>query len=60
MFNSLFFDINLCAAPHKSLNGEIFRTYKEWYKHLANISKEVSIIEQDCGFVATNSENLEL
>ena len=49
------FDISLCAAPHKGLNGETFRTYTEWYKYLKSISKEVSIIEGDCGFVATNS-----
>ena len=54
------FDVNLCAAPHRSLNGKTFRTYEEWYNYLKNISKEVSIIEHDCGFVATNSETLEL
>lgn len=54
------FDINLCATAHKGLNGETFRTYGEWYKHLANISKEVSITEHDCGFVATNNKVLEL
>ncbi len=54
------FDVNLCATPHKALNGETFRTYEEWYNHLANISKEVSIIENDCGFVATNNKTLEL
>ena len=53
------FDISLCAAPHKALNGKTFSTYKEWYEHLGNISQEVSIIEDDCGFVATNSESLE-
>lgn len=54
------FDVNLCAAPHRSLNGKTFRSYKEWYNHLTNISKEVSIIENDCGFIATNSETLQL
>lgn len=49
------FDVNLCAAPHKGLNGETFKTYKEWYKHLSNISQEVSIIENECGFIATNN-----
>lgn len=53
------FEINLCAAPHKGLNGEIFSTYKEWYNHLSQISEEISIIENDCGFVATNNEILE-
>lgn len=49
------FDINLCAAPHQSLNGKTFETYKEWYNYLSSISKEVSIIENDCGFIATNN-----
>ncbi len=54
------FDVYLCAAPHKGLNGEIFNTYKEWYTHLKNISKEVSIVEYDGGFIATNNKDLEL
>ena len=54
------FDVNLCGAPHKSLTGETFRTYEEWYNHLSNISNEVYIIKNDCGFVATNNKNLEL
>lgn len=49
------FDINLCASPHKALNGETFKTYNEWYKHLSSISHEVSIIENECGFIATNN-----
>lgn len=50
------FEINLCAAPHKGLNGETFRTYKQWYDYLLKISKEILIIENDCGFIATNNE----
>ena len=48
------FDVNLCASPHNALNGEAFNSYLEWYNHLKNISKEVLIIENDCGFIATN------
>ena len=54
------FDISLCAAPHKGLNGETFKTHLEWYEHLAKISKEVSIIKNDCGYVATNNDVFEL
>ena len=54
------FDINLCAAPHKGIDGETFKTYKDWYNHLKSISESVSIIENDCGFVATNNDDLEL
>lgn len=54
------FDINLCASQHKALDGTNFNTYQEWYQYLKNISKEVSIVEHDCGFVATNCEDLEL
>lgn len=54
------FDVNLCVAPHKSLNGKTFRSYKEWYNYLTNISKEVHIIENNCGFIATNSKSIEL
>ena len=54
------FDISLCAAPHKGLNGETYGSYKEWYKHLASISREVQIIKNDCGYVATNNDGLEL
>ena len=50
------FEINLCAAPHKGLNGETFSTYKQWYDYLLKISKEILIIENDCGFIATNNE----
>lgn len=54
------FEISLCAAPHQSLSGEKFRTYREWYKHLSNISKEVLIIKNECGYVATNNDGLEM
>lgn len=54
------FDISLCAAPHKALNGEHFNSYLEWYNHLKNISKEVSIIKNKYGYIATNCEGLEL
>lgn len=54
------FDISLCAAPHKALSGDTFNSYLEWYNHLKNISKEVSIIKNDCGYIATNHEEYEL
>lgn len=54
------FDISLCAAPHKSLSGEEFITYHNWYKHLQNISKEVKLLKNDCGYVATNNDGWEL
>ncbi len=49
------FNISLCAAPHKSLEGKNFTTYQQWYKHLAQISREVAIEEQNFGVVATNN-----
>lgn len=52
------FDICLCAAPHKSLNGQCFKTYTEWYNYLKSISQELSIIEDDCGFIATNGNHI--
>ena len=54
------FDILLCAAPHKALNGKTFRNYMEWYEHLAGISREVSIIKKENNYIATNNENLEM
>ena len=54
------FDVSLCAAPHNALNGDTFNSYLEWYNHLKNISKEVSIIKNDCGYIATNHEEYEL
>ena len=54
------FDISLCAAPHKALNGEQFNSYHEWYNYLKNISKEVNIIKNNCGYIATNCEEHEL
>ena len=54
------FDISLCASPHKSLDGKTFKTYEEWYDYLSSISKKVSIVKNNCGFVATNSNELEL
>lgn len=54
------FDISLCAAPHKALNGETFKSYIDWYNHLKSISKEVNIIKNSCGYIATNCEGLEL
>ena len=54
------FDITLCATPHKGLRSETFKTYMEWYEHLSKISKEVSIIKRDCGYVATNNDGYEL
>lgn len=54
------FDVYLCAASHKGLNGDMFNTYKEWYTHLKNISKEVCIVERDGGFIATNNKDLVL
>ena len=54
------FDVSLCAQPHRGLNGETFRTFEEWYEHLAKISREVSIVKRHCGFVATNSEEVQL
>lgn len=53
------FDINLCAAPHNSLDGKTFKTHTDWYHHLENISQEVSIVENDCGFIATNNKYME-
>ena len=49
------FDVYLCGAPHKGLNGENFSTYKDWYNHLESISNDVLIIEHDGGFIATNN-----
>jgi len=49
------FDVSLCAAPHNGLNSEVFKSYMEWYEHLKKIPNEISIIRNDCGYVATNN-----
>ena len=54
------FDVYLCAAPHRALNGKTFRTYMEWYEYLEKISNEVSIIKKDSGYIATNNQSLEM
>ena len=54
------FDVSLCAAPHKSLDGKCFRTYEEWYNHLSNISNEVTITKIGSDYIATNNKGLEL
>ena len=52
------FDIRLCATPHNSLDGKEFETCEEWYEYLANISKEVHILDKDQGHIATNNPTL--
>lgn len=52
------FDIRLCTASHKSLDGKEFETYEEWYEHLAKISKDISILNENSGYIATNNPNL--
>lgn len=53
------FDLSLCVAPHKGLNGLTFGSFEEWYNYLKSISKEVSIFKRGNNFIATNSESLE-
>ncbi len=53
------FDVCLCVAPHKGLNGLMFGSFEEWYNYLKSISKEVTILEQGNNFIATNSGSLE-
>lgn len=48
------FDVSLCAAPHRALNGKTFRNYEEWYEYLLSISKEVDIKKYDNSYYATN------
>lgn len=54
------FDIYLCGAPHDGLNRQTFKTHTDWYNHLQNISQEISIIENNSGFIATNNKDLSL
>ena len=37
------FEISLCFAPHRALNGRNFNDYKEWHTYLDSISEDVHI-----------------
>lgn len=54
------FDVFLCGAPHKSLDGKTFKTYHEWYEYLASISSEVNISKFESTYVASNTKSLEI
>lgn len=49
------FEISLCAAPHKTLTGEMPNNYELWYKYLKGISTDISINEKNDSFIATNN-----
>ena len=49
------FDILLCGAPHKALNGSTFDDYEEWYEYLSSISTEVKISKFASNYVASNT-----
>ena len=49
------FDVSLCGAPHKALNGKTFENYEAWYEYLASISKDVEICQVGSFYYATNS-----
>ncbi len=51
------FDVFLCGAPHKSLNGKTFNSYHEWYDYLASISSEVNISKFGSTYVASNTKS---
>lgn len=50
------FDILLCAAPHKSLDGKIFESYEKWYEYLNSISSEVQIKKFKTSYYASNDK----
>lgn len=49
------FDVLLCGAPHKALNGKMFSTYSEWYEYLDSISSEVEVKKFGSSYYASNS-----
>ena len=48
------FDIMLCAAPHKALNGRKFESYVDWYLYLSSISSEIDISKVGESYYASN------
>ena len=54
------FDIFLCGAPHKSLDGKTFESYEKWYEYLASISAEVKISKYGSTYVASNTISPEI
>ena len=50
------FDVSLCGAPHKALNGKNFTTYEDWYEYLGSISNEVKIQRIGSAYYASNQE----
>lgn len=54
------FDVFLCGAPHKSLDGKTFGSYQEWYEYLDSISHEVNISKFGSTYVASNTKSPEI
>ena len=50
------FDVLLCAAPHKSLDGKEFKNYEDWYEYLSSISAEVEIKKVGTSYYASNEK----
>lgn len=48
------FDILLCGAPHKSLDGKTFVSYEAWYEYLDSISSEVEVKKFGASYFASN------
>ncbi len=54
------FDILLCGAPHKGLNGKTFDSYEDWYEYLESISTEVQIRKFKTSYYASNEKQPEI
>ena len=50
------FDVLLCGAPHKALDGKTFSNYHEWYEYLNSISKDVEVKKFGSSYFASNTE----
>ena len=54
------FDVFLCGAPHKSLDGKTFGSYEAWYEYLDSISADVNISKFGSTYVASNQKQADL